>query len=201
MTIKQFLTTALGSLSLLCSAQAVTIDLEAFGADLNGWRKDRTASYTIHKHPYLTYRPTMTPNSAGGVFISTRVDHKPPLGKKMTSYIELNYADDGTLLTAQIKVMAGALRLNTGAISRPALAPTTGEGGAPAPDPEPWLDPTTRMVNELFTALDAEFAKLSKRDQDEKKDVFSRVFGKGHQTADLSAALRHNLNLLIGHTR
>lgn len=200
MTIKQFLITALGSLSLLCSGQAVTVDIDAFGAALNGWRKDRTASYTIHKHPYLTHKPTITPNQAGGVFISTRVDHNPRLGKKMTSYIELNYADDGTLLTAQIKVMAGALRLNTGAISRPALAPATGDGGAPAPDAEPWLNPTTRMVTDLFTALDAEFAKLSKRDQDEKKDVFSRVFGKGYQTADLSAALRHNLNLLIGHT-
>ena len=57
------------------------------------------------------------------------------------------------------------------------------------------------MVMELFTALDTEFAKLSKHDQDGKKDVFSRVFGKSYQTADLSTALRHNVNLLLGHTR
>lgn len=201
MTTKKLLLTALTGLGLALPSPAVMIDLDGFGAALNGWRKNRTASYTINDNPYLTYQPTITPNPANGIFLSTRVDHNPRFGKKTTSYIELDYSADGTLLSAKIKVMAGALRLNTGAIERPALKAPPAEGEVGEVDPEPWLDPTTRMVNELFTALDAEFAKLSKRDQDEKKDVFNRVFGKDYQTADLAAALRHNLNLLIGHTR
>jgi len=199
MTTKKFLITALTGLSFLLPAAAVTVDVDSLGNALNGWRKNRTASYSINSHPYLTYKPTVTPNPAGGIFVSTRVEHNPRFGKKMTSYIDLNYSAEGTLLTAQIKVMAGDLRLNTGAIARPALAPAPVEG-QPAVDAEPWLNPTTQMVNELFAALDTEFAKLSKRDQDEKKDVFNRIFGKGYQTADLSSALRHNLNLLLGYT-
>ena len=200
MTTKKFLLTALGSLSLLLPANAVTVDVENFGASLNGWRKDRTAYYTIDKHAYVTHKPTITPNASGGVFISTRVDHKKSFGKKTTSYIELNYDSEGMLLTAQIKIMAGNVRLNSGAISRPPLAPAP-EGGAPAADPEPWLSPTARMVNQLFSALDTEFAKLTKAAEGEKKDVFNRVFGKGYDGADLAAALRHNLNLLIGNVR
>ena len=57
------------------------------------------------------------------------------------------------------------------------------------------------MVNDLFKALDTEFGKLAKKEQEGKKDVFSRVFGSGYQTADLSSALRHNLNLLLRYTR
>jgi hypothetical protein len=201
MTTKKFLITALGSLAFLLPAQAVTVDVDAFGAALNGWRKNRTASYTIDDHPYLTHKPTITPNASGGVFISTRVDHKRSFGKKTTSYIELNYDSEGMLLTAQIKIIAGDLRLNSGSISRPPLAPAGGEEGAPPLDGEPWLSPTARMVNQLFTALDTEFDKLAKAKQEEKKDVFSRVFGKGYSGADLASALRHNLNLLIGNIR
>lgn len=199
--MKKLLISALGSLALFLPTQAVIVDIDSFGAALNGWRKNRTAFYSIDNHSYLTYKPTITPNPAGGIFVSTRVDHKARMGKKMTSYIELNFSSEGTLLTAQIRVMAGDLRLDTGSIARPPLAPPPAEGELPAVDTEPWLNPTTRMVNQLFTALDGEFAKLSKRDQDEKKDIFSRVFGKGYQTADLSSALRHNLNLLLGYTK
>lgn len=201
MTTKKFLLSALTGFSLLLPGHAVTVDTDSFGAALNGWRKNRTASYSIDNHTYLTHVPTVTPNPGGGIFVSTRVEHKARFGKKLTSYIELNYSASGTLLSAQIKVMAGAMRLNTNLVSRPALDAPPAEGEAPALDLEPWHTPTTKMVSELFTALDAEFAKLSKRDQDEKQDVFSRVFGKGYETADLSAALRHNVNLLLGYTR
>lgn len=201
MTTKKLLITALTGLSLCLPASAVTVDTDSLGAALNGWRKNRTASYSIDSHVYLTHKPTITPNPGGGVFVSTRVEHNPRFGKKLTSYIELNYSADGALQSAQIRVMSGAMRLNSGLISRPALKAPPAEGEAPALDLEPWHSPTTKMVNDLFTSLDAEFAKLSKRDQDEKQDVFSRVFGKRYQSADLAAALRHNTNLLLGHTR
>lgn len=44
---------------------------------------------------------------------------------------------------------------------------------------EPWTSPEGTMVNELFKSLDAEFVKLDKKGEDEKRDVFSRVFGRG----------------------
>ena len=201
MTTKNFLMTALTGLSLFVPASAVTVDIDSLGAALNGWRKNRTASYSIDNHSYLTHKPTVTPNAGGGIFVSTRVEHKPRFGKKLTSYIELNYSADGALQSAQIRVMSGDMRLNSGLISRPALKAPPAVGEAPELDLEPWHSPTTKMVNDLFTSLDTEFAKLSKRDQEGKKDVFSRVFGKGYQSADLAAALRHNTNLLLGYTR
>lgn len=191
---------ALASMVLLPPSGAVEVDSESFGTSLNGWKENRTASYTINNHRYLTHRPTVTPNAGGGVFVSTRVEHRPRFGKKTTSYIELNYSASGTLLSAQIKVMAGDLRLNTGSISRPASSPKPTDGESSEGDSKPWLTPTTKMVSDLFQALDTEFAKLSKRDQEEKKDVLNRVFGKGYQSADLSSALRHNLNLLLKFT-
>ena len=201
MITKNVLTTALTGLFLLTSASAVTVDTASLGTALNGWRKNRTASYSINNHPYVTHKPTVTQNPGGGIFVSTRVEYKPRFGKKMTSYIELNYTAEGSLSSLQIRVMSGGMRLNTGLVSRPALKAPPAEGGNAELDLEPWLSPTARMVNELFTALDSEFVKQAKRDQGEKKDVFSRVFGKGYQSADLTAALRHNTNLLLGYIR
>lgn len=201
MITRKSLLTACTGFALLFPAGAVTVDTDSLGQSLHGWRKNRTASYSIDNHSYLTHKPTVTPSPGGGIFVSTRVEHAPRFGKKTTSYIELSYSSAGTLLTTQIKIMAGDLRLNTGLISRPALEAAPAEGEAPSTDAEPWNTPTKTMVNDLFKALDTEFAKLTKKDQEGKKDVFSRVFGAGKKTAGLSAALRHNLNLLLRYTR
>ena len=57
------------------------------------------------------------------------------------------------------------------------------------------------LIQDLFKSLDTEFAKVTKMDLEGKKDVFNRVFGKGYQSADLAAAIRHNLNLVMRCTR
>lgn len=188
-------------MSILSSANAVTFDAATFGQALNGWQKDRTASYSIDNHKYLTHKPTLTRSPGGGMFISTRVEHVRSFGKKTTSYIELSYSSEGTLVTAQIRMMAGDFRMNTGLIKRPALADSPVEGEAPATDTEPWNHPTGVLVQDLFKALDTEFAKAAKQGAEGRKDIFSRAFGKGYQSADLAAALRHNLNLLMNCVR
>lgn len=200
MITKNLFVTVIAGLSFLLPASAVTIDTQAYGESLNGWRKNRTAFYSIDNHSYLTHQPTVSPSPDGGIFVSTCIEHAPRFGKKTTSYLELSYNSAGTLLTIQIKIMAGDLRLNTGLISRPALIATPAEGEVPAVA-LPWTTPTKTMVNSLFKALDTEFAKLSKKEEEGKKDVFSRVFGTGSKSVGLSAALRHNLNLLLRHTR
>jgi len=200
-TSKKLLLTTFAALALLLPASAVTFDTATFGESLNGWRKNRTASYSIDNHSYLTHKPTVTPSPGGGIFISTRVEHRPTLGKKTTSYIELSYSDEGTLITAQIRMMAGDQQVNTGLITRQALAPAPLEGEPPVVNAEPWNTPTKVLIQDLFKSLDVEFAKVAKLDREEKKDVFSRVFGKGYQSADLAAAIRHNLNLVMRCTR
>lgn len=197
--IKKLLLSTITLLTCLNSS-AVTLDVDTFGNNLNGWRKNRTAHYTIDNHTYRTHKPTVTPTPAGGAFISTRVEFTPILGKKTTSFIELNYSASGTLISAQIRITSGKLRMNTGLITRPTLAAVPAEGEAPIVNDEPWVSTEGQMVRDLFTALDTEFQKLAKKDLEGKKDVFSRVFGKGDRGEDLAAALRHNLNLLIANT-
>jgi hypothetical protein len=200
MITKKLLITAFTGLSLFLPLSAVTVDTDTFGEALNGWRKNRTASYSIDNHNYLTHKPTVTPNPGGGIFVSTRIEHNPKFGKKTTSYIELSYSSAGTLLTAQIRMMAGDLGLNTSLISRPVLTSKPLEGEEAVTSAEPWTSPEGSMVIALFKSLDAEFASLTKKREEGKKDVFSRVFGRGYQSADLSAAIRHNLNLLLKYT-
>jgi hypothetical protein len=199
-TKKLFLTSIAG-LVMLLPMSAVTFDVGSFGQSLNGWRKNRTASYSIDNHSYLTHKPTVSPSPGGGIFISTRVEHRPTLGKKTTSYIELSYSSEGILITAQIRIMAGDKQINTGLVSRPALAPAPADGQPAVENPEPWNSATKILIQDLFKSLDTEFAKVAKQDLEGKKDVFSRVFGKGYQSADLAAALRHNLNLIMSATR
>ena len=198
---KKLFLSSIAALAMVVPASAVVFDVDTFGQSLNGWRKNRTASYSIDNHSYLTHKPTVSPSPAGGIFVSTRVEHRPTLGKKTTSYIELSYSSEGTLITAQIRIMAGDKQINTGLISRPALAPAPVEGQPLVANPEPWNNATRILIQDLFKSLDSEFAKVAKQDLEGKKDVFSRVFGKGYQSADLSAALRHNLNLMIISTR
>lgn len=197
---KQLFLSALTGWSLSMPAVAVKFDTLGFGGTLNGWRKNRTAPYCIDHHSSLTYKPTITPNPGGGIFISTRIGHRPTLSKQTTSYLELSYSSEGTLVTAQTRIMAGDNPINTGLLMRPALAPVAAEGEPAPTNPEPWNTGTKVLIRNLFKSLDTEFAKVAKQDLEGKKDVFSRVFGTGYQTADLAAALRHNLNLIMRFT-
>lgn len=195
--MKTILTTILCSIGLSFSATAVTFNVEAFGNALHGWKKNRTASYSVDNHSYRTHVPTVTFTHGGGMFISTRVDHCPRAGKATSSYIELAFSGDGHLLTGQIRVKVGDKALNTGQIVRAPNKPVPAEGEEAAADPEPWKTPTTQIVMDLFSALDSELAKLSKDDTKGRRDVFGRIFGQDFHSADLAAALRHNVNLVL----
>lgn len=198
--MKTTLILAFTSIILLWPASAVQMDIQSFGQSLNGWKKNRTAVYSIDNHAYRTHRPTITPTPGGGVFVSTRVEYTPRIGKMTTSYIELTFSSGGTLLTGQLRVVVKGLQVTTGLISRPDEA-VRGEGEVPTADSTPWNTPTNRLVNDMFKALDTELVKLSKSDLAGKKDLFSRLFSKDYGSADLAGALRHNLNLILRYTR
>ncbi|MDA0766631.1 MAG: hypothetical protein O3A92_07395 [Verrucomicrobia bacterium] len=195
--MKTILTIVACSLSLSLSASAVSFDAEAFGSALNGWRKNRTASYSVDNHSYRTHRPTVTQTHGGGMFVSARVDHCPRGGKATSSYIELVFSGEGHLLSGQIRIKVGEKSLNTGQVVRAPEKPAPTEGEAEQ-DLEPWKTPTMQVVMDLFSALDSELGKLEKDDTKGKRDVFGRIFGQDFGSADLAAALRHNVNLMLG---
>lgn len=194
--MKHTLIIGLASLLLISSSAAVAFHLEGFGQSLNGWNKKGIAYYTIDRHTYRTYRPTMSPTPGGGMFLSTRVEHSPKMGKTTTSYIELSFDSAGRLLTSQIRVNLAGKQITTGLITRPARE-IVAEGEEAGPDPEPWSSPVREMQNNTFQALDAQFNKLEQSEIAGKRDIFSRVFGRDYSGTDLSAALRHNYNLLL----
>jgi hypothetical protein len=194
--MKRRLLTITIAAGLSLSASAVSFDTEGFGAALNGWGKKRTASYSIDNHSYRTHQPTTTPAPGGGMFVSARVDHCPRGGKATSSYIELVFSGEGHLLSGQIRIKVGEKSLNTGQVVRAPEKPAPAEGETEQ-DLEPWKTPTMQVVMDMFSALDTELGKLEKDDTKGRKDVFGRIFGQDFGSADLAAALRHNVNLML----
>lgn len=200
--MKRLLAGTLCAIGLTLCASAVEFDIQRFGDSLNGWKKDRAAHYTMDSRSYATYMPTVSRAHGGGLFISTRIECKGRSGKAAVSHLELAFSREGHLISGQIRVAVNGKRLNTGQVTRaPQSAPTVGEDGTPVVDPEPWKTATTQVVMDLFSALDTELAKLNKADTEGSKDVFGRLFGKSFESADLAAAIRHNMNLILGFVR
>lgn len=181
------------SLAGLSSAFGLGLDVEALGESLNGWSKKRTATYTIDSQKYRTHVPTMTRNLNGGMFVSMRVEHLSGLRPDATGYLELTFAPDGYLGAAQIRLTMNGKKYDTGQVLREADA-VASEGQSNAAD---WRSAHTKMVLDLFRALDQELAKSEGGEEEGRKDLWGRFKGSKLNEADISAALRHNLNLLL----
>lgn len=195
--MKYIATIACASLLSLLSAGASSIDTESFGASLNGWKKNRTASYSINNSGYRTHQPTVTETTDGGMFVSTRIDRGRCFGSKgATCFLELTFSPAGTLTVGQIRINAEGMQLNTGAVARRVETATEGEEAISL------VSPTESLVQELFTRLDSELAKLDKaEDKGGRRDILGRLSNSDESTANYSAALRHNLNLLLANVR
>jgi hypothetical protein len=188
------LTLALGS-----SALAVSFDTEGFGSRLNGWKKDRTASYAFTDAKYRTHVPTITYSPSGAMFLSTQVDMLALAGKGAICHIDMTFSAGGQLEGVQIKGLINNKAIDTGLVRRPeapALEPVV-EGATAAP-PRPF-HPTDEMIAELFIQFDAQMKKVTEAKEGWRSDLSSRLSGNTVKSADLSAGLRHNLNLMLQH--
>lgn len=183
-------------LSGVTSAFGQSINLEGLGQSLNGWKKNRTATYTIDNRTYRTHVPTVTPNLDGGVFLSTRIEHLGGFKPDAVCYLELTFTPQGSVGSSQIRITMNGQKLNTGQVLRE-RAPESEEGEVGSAD---WRSAHMKMVLDLFAKLDTEFAKMEEKEKGGKRDLWGRFNGSELDTADLSAALRHNLNLLLAHT-
>ncbi len=180
-------------LSSLCQVFGLGIDIESLGQSLNGWSAKRTASYTIDSQNYRTHVPTVTENLDGGIFISMRVEHVSALRPDAVAYLELTFAPNGYVGASQIRLTVNGQTYNTGQVLRPEEALSIGDDIG-SPD---WRSAHTKLVLELFNKLDAEFAKDKGEEKKPKRDLWGRFKGSKVDQADISAALRHNLNLLL----
>lgn len=185
----------LTTLALAAVASASSFDTEAFGASLNGWRKDQTARYSLGDGSYSTHKPALTATHNGGLFLSTRVDLLTTGRDRSTCHISLDFSAAGVLQSAQIKGVVGNKSVDTGLIRRPAAA-SPADGAPPVPG-----DLTGELLDQLFSAFDSEVAKVRAEEEKDRTDFFSRLGTKRGRSGDLSAGLRHNVNLILAQVR
>tara|TARA_A100001037_G_scaffold306864_1_gene357682 strand:- start:23960 stop:24577 length:618 start_codon:yes stop_codon:yes gene_type:complete len=198
--MKRFSLLAVLFFTSLLPSPATTLNVEAFGKALHGWKKDRTASYTINNNRYRTHRPTATRTQGGGLFISTRIEEGGRLSSGAVCVLELTFSPEGHPIAAQIRATMKGKRLDTGLVTRKAAAPLPTEGEGTAEAGAGWQTPTNTLVMDLFTRFDAELRKLDgKEGGRQRRDIFGRVTGSANKRTDVPAAIRHNLNLLLGH--
>lgn len=191
----------LAILALASSAFAVSFDTAGFGARLNGWKKDNTAVYSFTDAKYRTHSPTITFSPSGTMFLSTQVDMLALAGKGAICQVSLTFSSSGVLEGAQIKGTIGSKSLDTGLIRRPEAPPAAAapaEGTAVAV-PARRVSPTDEMITELFVRFDTEMKKFTEAKGNVRSDLFSRMSGNNVKSADLSAGLRHNINLMLQH--
>jgi hypothetical protein len=188
------------TLALASFSFAASFDAEGFGTSLNGWQKNRTASYAFTDAKYRTHFPTITYSPSGAMFLSTQVDLLADAGKGAICQIGLTFSSSGVLEGIQIKGSINNKALDTGLVRRPeapAMAPAPAGGAAVTP-PRPF-HATDEMIAELFTRFDAEMKKVTEGKETMRSDLLSRLAGNNVKSADLSAGLRHNVNLMLQH--
>jgi len=187
----------LASLVLPSTAFAVSFDTESFGARLNGWKKDRTAVYSFTDAKYRTHSPTITFSPSGTMFLSTQVDMLALSGKGAVCQVGLTISPAGVLEGAQIKGSIGNKSLDTGLIRRPEAPAAAVPSEGTATVPVRLVSATDEMIAELFVRFDTEMKKFTEGKGTMRSDLFSRMSGNNVKSADLSAGLRHNVNLML----
>lgn len=93
--------------SALHAFAAVTIDEEAFGKSLGGWKKVKgtAAEYPLSGADYRTYKPEISPTPDGGIFISVRIDHmRGWLSSDDHAILEISVSSKGAIVSAQSSI-------------------------------------------------------------------------------------------------
>jgi hypothetical protein len=154
----------------------VEIDLDVLGNSLGGWkaRKGRAAEYEISEAIYRTYQPETSPSPDGGIFVSIRIDHvRGFMASDDYASLELSFAADGTLVTAQSSLALQGRTISSELIKGGASASTSVAA--------PYVDRAVKIGTDLVADLSSKLLR-------EKIVEPGRV--------SFPAAIRHNYNLI-----
>jgi hypothetical protein len=102
-----FLILAASLSCILYSAAQVTIDDQAFGKSLGGWKKgDKSiAEYSLSGAEYRTYKPEYSPTPEGGIFVSVRIDNvRGWLASNDHATLEITVNPKGGIASAQSNI-------------------------------------------------------------------------------------------------
>lgn len=163
-------------LSLVTSLQAgVSLDIEAFGKSLGGWKaKGKEAcDYDLSGSGYRTFKPEITPTPDGGIFASVRIDNRRGwLANDDHAVLEVTVDKHGSIISAQSN-----LALQGRTISSDVIRTTGSVGGA-----LPGVGAAVKIGADLTADLSSKLLR-------EKVVEPGRV--------NFPAAVRHNYNLLF----
>ncbi|MEI6607684.1 MAG: hypothetical protein WCP35_20455 [Verrucomicrobiota bacterium] len=90
--------------SSLAAQPVVSIDQQAFGANLGGWtkRSNQAAEYQLSGASYRTYKPEVTTTPDGGLFVSLRIDNvRGWLASDDHAMLEITVSAKGNIESAQ----------------------------------------------------------------------------------------------------
>lgn len=163
-------------LSLVSTLHAgVTLDIEAFGKSLGGWKaKGKEAcDYDLSGSEYRTYKPEITPTPDGGIFASVRIDNRRGwLASDDHAVLEVTFDKNGSIVSAQSN-----LALQGRTISSDVIRTTGNVGGA-----VPGVGAAVKIGADLTADLSSKLLR-------EKVVEPGRV--------SFPSAVRHNYNLLF----
>lgn len=198
--------------TLVGSAQV--LDLECFGSQLGGWTNDKeyvkstkgdinhlfakkyakgdNVTYKLDDVKYRTFKPTETAGPDGTAFISTRIETESRVGSGAVCFLETTFSADRQLIAASVKINTDDRRIDSGTVVLQ----------LPIADEESFspIAPTTQLIIDLFSALDGKIEKLNQNTEEDiaRRDLFGRTGRLTWELEDISAAVRHNLNILLG---
>ena len=163
-------------LSLVSTLHAgVSIDIDAFGKSLGGWKaKGKEAcDYDLSGASYRTFKPEVTPTPDGGIFASVRIDNRRGwLANDDHAVLEVTIDKNGSIVSAQSN-----LALQGRTISSDVIRTTGTVGGA-----VPGVGAAVKIGADLTADLSSKLLR-------EKVVEPGRV--------SFPAAVRHNYNLLF----
>lgn len=85
----------------------VSIDVEALGRSLGGWKKrgNNAAEYDLSGASYRTFRPEVSPTPDGGMFVSVRIDHvRGWLATNDHAVLEITVSNEGAITSAKSSI-------------------------------------------------------------------------------------------------
>lgn len=164
---------ALWTALVLTAAAEVSVDHDAFGKSLGGWKKNGSAAqYALSGSDYRTFKPEVSPTPEGGIFVSLRIDHvRGWMSSNDHATLEITVGSTGVITSAKSNIAIQGVSIASDVILG------TNEAGKEITGAERAVQIGTDLVSNLTAKL-----------------LREKLVEAGRVT--FPAAIRHNFNLL-----
>jgi hypothetical protein len=142
-------------------AREPQLDVEGLGKELGGWRKKEVykeskkeytaAEYKSGGSNYRTYKPTVSPTTDGGLFVSTKLDHIRGGGRDDHCQLEITFDRAGKVVSSRAEVTMddNRVKFNTKLVAASAALAGATAGTSAA------IAVATKIVESLYNQIAA----------------------------------------------